>query len=132
VKVTLYSGTWKEKGNIDILPVHVCGHTSYQHWGELAGRKVDPTCQDCPLIETPGGRRRELICLHPKHYNNQEVELFPLTAPEVSGIRQQIGDEYSKYVRPASVHGAWKIRRNQGVVVVPKKDGDTDGKNPEG
>lgn len=118
-EVKLVSGSGKLKAIIAILPVHVCGYVSYTSRGEQVGQEISPDCQDCPQKETPGGRHREIICLHPRHYGREVFPLY-LTAPEASGLYDQLGEDYDRYVRPASAHGAWKLRRRQGMVVVPK------------
>ena len=120
-KVILYSGSGDPKGTIVILPVHLCGYTSYTRGGELVRRELSPECSGCTqLVETPGGRGRELICLNPRHYRGRAVNVMMLTAPERVGLYDQLGDKYDDYVRPASCHGTWKLNRRQAVVVVPE------------
>lgn len=122
-KVELYSGSGKLKGTLTILPIHLCGLARYSHHGELLAMKRNEACADCPVVETRGGRTRELVCLHPKHYGGRQVQLVYLTAPEKCSVVAQLGDDAPLYVADASVHGAWKRRRNQGAVVVPKREG---------
>ena len=87
--VRLISGGGKVKGTIDIVPI-----------------KLSPEG-----VKTPGGRYPERIEVP------EGTEMFFLTSPEKEGLYEQLGSEFDVYVRPASVHGSWKLRRNQAVVL---------------
>lgn len=105
-----------------IMPVHVCGYNLYDHHGNLIEQKLYYNCKNCNMNmeETPGGRRREIVCLNPEYYDGYEVELIMLTRRERERIEEYLGQKSSDYVLPASVHSYWKKGRNQGVIVVAK------------
>lgn len=121
-KVTLYSSTKKKKGELVIVPPVVVGKSYYHHTGRLKSVVHHHHCHPQYFAEVEGGRSRLVICLHPSHYDGKQVEMYLLTTPETQGLMSQLKDDFEKYVLPASVHDAWKVKKNQGCVLAIKEE----------
>lgn len=99
------------------------GKTKYwqvvYEWPEACGhvhRFRGETREGCPDGEgTPGGRSSDT------YHIPDGFEMEMLTNPErwqAALYLEERGTEPDRFIKPASVHGAWKIRRHQGAVLV--------------
>jgi len=113
IKVKLFSNAGNYKGSVEIYPITACGREHYSTGGrylvEFSGcrpddRHVSTSGRDPHIVEAPDG-----------------YKVTRLTKGEYGEVYRQLqeaGIEPSLYCIPATVHGAWKIRCHQCVVLV--------------
>ena len=107
--VHIYSNTNRLMQEIEIFPFEICGNWEYNRSFQLR------SATGCPLDENhygAGGRSVDIIDV-PKGYRVQQ-----LTKGGVAGLMQQLPNDGQTWWTPDTVHGTWKIRCNQGIVLV--------------
>lgn len=107
--VNIFSNTSRFMYAVEIFPFEICGNWEYNRSFELQ------KATGCPLDSNhygAGGRSVEIIEV-PKGYR---MEM--LTKGGVAGLVHQLPNDGQTWVTADTVHCTWKIRCNQGVVLV--------------
>ncbi len=93
-------------------PIRV-GWRRYTDRGDLMWEAIAPQCEGCPNVkEAPGGRGRWMFCAPPG------LGMAWLSARRRRALEDALmeaGHKFDDFIIPASVHGASKIIKNQGI-----------------
>ncbi len=116
MKIKIYGGSGRYVETVEILPLPPpCGRRERTHTGRVrsvSGCAANPS----PGHVVTGGRYDETFPPPPPG-----CEWRWLTSLAAGRARKQVteaGLDPDKFIAPATVHGAYKIVRNQGIVLV--------------
>lgn len=93
-----------------IYPMTVCGSRHYNSSFRLA---EEVGCLATDSNHKVAGGRDQAVIEVPDGY-----ELLQLTKPQVSSLMEQLPDDGQQWWTSDTVHGVWKCREHQGVVLI--------------
>lgn len=108
-KILLLSNNGNPKYEIEIFPISICGSRDLTHNGDVIDSKG---CQIDDNHDTAGGRYQQIFDVP------QGFQKLTLTRGERWSVEAALGNEADNYILPDTVHGVWKIKCNQGAVIV--------------